>query len=153
MEDTWDNQKAFLETQLGDHDNRVYNAWMDWMNCHKLGNKSDDEYLCRSDELLAQIGDEAKDHHWIQLMIFFKGLDQAMKQKIHGHPVFPNSYEDLVTLMKKLRPSIGTEAYLQTTTTNTGSSGRTSANVAKRNPRKPSMSVITKLHYPELSRD
>ena len=63
MEDTWDNQKAFLETQLGDCDNRAYNVWMDWMNCYKLGNKSDNEYLCRLDELLAQIGDEAKDHH------------------------------------------------------------------------------------------
>ena len=91
MEDTWDNQKAFLESQLGDCDNRVYNAWMEWMNCHKLGSESDDEYLCRSDELLAQIGNEAKDYHQIQLMIFFKGLDQAMKQKICGHPVFPNS--------------------------------------------------------------
>ena len=111
MEDTWDNQKAFLKSQLGDRDNRVYNAWMEWMNCHKLGSESDDEYLCRSDELLAQIGNEAKDYHQIQLMIFFKGLDQAMKQKICGHPVFPNSREDLVTLAKKLQPSIGTEAH------------------------------------------
>ncbi|SLM35423.1 hypothetical protein LPUS_04695 [Lasallia pustulata] len=146
MEDTWDNQKAFLEMQLGDRDNQVYNAWMDWMNCHKLGNKSDNEYLHRSDELLAQIRNEAKDHHWIQLMIFFKGLDQAMKQKICGHPVFPNSHEDLITLAKKLQPSIGTEAHLQTTTINTGSSESTSANVAKWSPRKPSMSITTKLH-------
>ena len=29
MEDTWDNQKAFLKSQLGDCDNRVYNAWME----------------------------------------------------------------------------------------------------------------------------
>ncbi|SLM36520.1 hypothetical protein LPUS_06097 [Lasallia pustulata] len=91
MEDTWDNQKVFLKSQLGDRDNRVYKAWMEWMNCHKLGSESDDEYLRRSDELLAQIGNEAKDYHQIQLMIFFKDLDQAIKQKICGHPVFPNS--------------------------------------------------------------
>ena len=153
MEDTWDNQKAFLKSQLGDRDNRVYNAWMEWMNCHKLGSESDNEYLRRSDELLAQIGNEAKDYHQIQLMIFFKGLDQAIKQKICGHPVFPNSRKDLVNLAKKLRPSIGTEAHLRTTTTNTGSTGSTSANVAKRNPRKPSTSVTIKLHNPEPLQD
>ena len=153
LEDTWGIQKGFLESQLGDRDNRVYNAWIDWMNCHKLSNESDDEYLRRSDELLAQIGDEAKDYHQIQLMIFFKGLDQAMKQKIRGHPVFPNSREDLVTLAKKLRPSIGTDTHSRTTTANAGSSGSTSANITKRNDRKPSISITAKLHDPEPSRD
>ncbi|SLM37804.1 Zinc finger, CCHC-type [Lasallia pustulata] len=147
--DYLDNQKVFLESQLGDRDNRVYNAWMEWMNCHKLGSESDNEYLRRSDELLAQIGNEAKDYHQIQLMVFFKGLDQAMKQKIRRHPVFPNSREDLVTLAKKLRPSIGSETHSRATTTNAGFNASSSAKTTKQNDRKPStMTVTTKL--PEL---
>ncbi|SLM35363.1 Reverse transcriptase domain [Lasallia pustulata] len=149
MEDTWDNQKAFLKSQLGDCDNQVYNAWMEWMNCHKLGSESDDEYLCRSDELLAQIGNEAKDYHQIQLMVFFKGLDQAMKQKICGHPVFPNSREDLVTLAKKLRPSIGSEPHSLATTANAGFNASTSAKTTKQNDRKPSTTTVT-TKLPEL---
>ncbi|SLM36152.1 Ribonuclease H-like domain [Lasallia pustulata] len=119
MEDTWDNQKAFLESQLGDH------------------------------ELLAQIGNEAKDYHQIQLMVFFKGLDQALKQKICGHPVFPNSREDLVTLAKKLRPSIGSEPHSWATTANAGFNASTSAKTTKRNDRKPSTTTIT-TKLPEL---
>ncbi|SLM40198.1 Zinc finger, CCHC-type [Lasallia pustulata] len=149
MEDTWDNQKAFLKSQLGDRDNRVYNAWMEWMNCHKLGSESDDEYLRRSDELLAQIGNEAKDYHQIQLMVFFKGLDQAMKQKICGHPVFPNSQEDLVILAKKLHPSIGSEPHSRATTANAGFNVSTSAKTTKRNDRKPSTTTVT-TKLPEL---
>ena len=49
------------------------------MNCHKLASELDDEYLCRSDELLAQIGDDIKDYHQIQLMVFFKDIDYAIK--------------------------------------------------------------------------
>ncbi|SLM36518.1 Zinc finger, CCHC-type [Lasallia pustulata] len=130
MEDTWDNQKAFLKSRLGDRDNRV------------------------SDEILAQIGNEAKDYHQIQLMIFFKGLDQAMKQKIHGHPVFPNSQEDLVTLAKKLRPSIGSETHSQAITANAGFNASTSVKTTKRNDCKPSTTTVTtKLLELELSRD
>ena len=33
------------------------------MNCHKLTSESDDEYLHRSDELLAQIENDVKDYH------------------------------------------------------------------------------------------
>ena len=49
------------------------------MNCHKLASESDDEYLHRSDELLTQIGDNMKNYHQIQLMVFFKGMNYAMK--------------------------------------------------------------------------
>ncbi|SLM34638.1 hypothetical protein LPUS_03498 [Lasallia pustulata] len=125
MEDTWDNQKLFLKSQLGDRDNRV------------------------SDELLAQIGNEAKDYHQIQLMVFFKGLDQAMRQKICGHPMFPNSQEDLVTLAKKLRPSIGSEPHSRATTANAGFNASTSAKTTKRNNRKPSTTTVT-TKLPEL---
>ena len=81
------------------------------MNCHKLTSESDDEYLHRSDELLTQIENNVKNYHQIQLMIFFKSINYAMKQKICRHSEFLNSYEDLVTLMKKLHPSLETEGH------------------------------------------
>ena len=101
------------------------------MNCHKLASESDDEYLYRSDELLTQIGDDVKNYHQIQLMVFFKGINYAMKQKICRHSEFSNSHKDLITLTKKLHPSFRTEGHLQTTTVNTHSSGGINVNTAK----------------------
>ena len=101
------------------------------MNCYKLTSESDDEYLHRSDELLTQIGDDVKDYYQIQLMIFFKGINYVIKQKIHGHPEFLNSCEDLITLMKKLHPSLRTEGHLQTTTVNTHFSEGINMNTVK----------------------
>ena len=101
------------------------------MNCHKLASESDNEYLHRLDELLAQIGDDVKDYHQIQLMVFFKNMNYVIKQKICGHPEFSNSYEDLVTLIKKLHPSLKTEGHLQTTTVNTHFSDGINTNTVK----------------------
>ena len=101
------------------------------MNCHKLASKSDDEYLHRLNELLAQIGDDVKDYHQIQLMVFFKSMNYAIKQKICEHPEFLNSYKDLVTLVKKLHSSLKTEGHLQTTTVNTLFSEGTNINTVK----------------------
>ena len=101
------------------------------MNCYKLASKSDDECLHRSDELLTQIGDDIKNYYQIQLMIFFKGMNYAMKQKICEHPEFSNSHEDLFTLMKKLHSSLKTEGHLQTTTVYTYFSEGTNVNTAK----------------------
>ena len=101
------------------------------MNCHKLASESDDEYLHRLDELLAQIENDVKDYHQIQLMIFFKSMNYVMKQKICRHPEFSNSYKDLITLVKKLCPSFETEGHLQTTTVNTHFSESINTNTAK----------------------
>ena len=101
------------------------------MNCHKLASESDDEYLHRSDKLLAQIGDDMKDYHQIQLKVFFKSMNYAMKQKICRHSEFSNSHEDLITLTKKLHSSLKTEGHLQTTTVNTHSSEGTNVNTVK----------------------
>ena len=101
------------------------------MNCHKLASKSDDEYLHRLDELLTQIENDMKDYHQIQLIVFFKGIDSAMKQKICRHSEFLNSCKDLITLVKKLHSSLKTEGHSQTTTTNTHSSRSINMNTAK----------------------
>ena len=82
------------------------------MNCYKLTSESDDEYLHRLNKLLTQIGDNMKDYYQIQLMIFFKGMNYVMKQKICRHSEFLNSCEDLITLVKKLCPSLKTEGHL-----------------------------------------
>ena len=101
------------------------------MNCYKLTSESDDKYLHRLDELLAQIGNDVKNYYQIQLMIFFKSINYAIKQKICRHPEFLNSYKDLITLMKKLHPSLKTEGYSQTTTVNTHFSEGINVNTAK----------------------
>ena len=101
------------------------------MNCYKLASESDDEYLHRSDELLAQIEDDMKDYHQIQLMVFFKSINYVMKQKICEHSEFSNSCKDLVTLTKKLHPSLKTEGHSQTTTVNTHSSRSINMNTVK----------------------
>ena len=101
------------------------------MNCHKLASESDDEYLHRSDKLLTQIENDIKNYHQIQLMIFFKGINYVIKQKICRHPEFLNSCKDLITLIKKLCPSLKTEGHLQTTTVNTYFSESINANTAK----------------------
>ena len=101
------------------------------MNCHKLTSESDDEYLHRSDELLTQIENDIKNYYQIQLMVFFKGINYAIKQKICRHSEFSNSYKDLITLTKKLCPSLKTEGYSQTTTVNTHSSKDINVNTAK----------------------
>ena len=82
------------------------------MNCYKLTSESDNEYLCRSDKLLAQIGNNVKNYYQIQLIIFFKGIYYVIKQKIHRHSKFLNSYKDLITLVKKLHSSLKTEGHL-----------------------------------------
>ena len=101
------------------------------MNCYKLASESDNKYLYRSDELLAQIEDDIKNYHQIQLMVFFKGINYVIKQKIHRHPEFLNSHKDLITLIKKLHSSLKTEGHLQTTTVNTHSSEGINVNTAK----------------------
>ena len=101
------------------------------MNCYKLASESDDEYLHRSDELLVQIENDVKDYHQIQLMIFFKGMNYVIKQKICRHLKFSNSYEDLITLTKKLHSSLKTEGHLQTTTANTHFSEGINVNTVK----------------------
>ena len=101
------------------------------MNCYKLASELDDEYLHRSDELLAQIGNNVKDYHQIQLMVFFKGMNYVMKQKICRHSEFSNSCEDLITLMKKLHSSLETEGHLWITTVNTHFSEDINTNTAK----------------------
>ena len=101
------------------------------MNCYKLASKSDNKYLHRSDELLAQIEDDVKNYYQIQLMIFFKSINYVIKQKICKHPEFSNSCKDLITLIKKLCSSLKTEDHLQTTTVNTHFSDDTNVNTAK----------------------
>ena len=64
-------------------------------------------------------------------MIFFKDMNYVMKQKICKHLEFLNSYEDLITLVKKLCPSLETEGHSQTTTMNTHSSEGINVNTAK----------------------
>ena len=82
---------------------------MNWMNYHKLNSESDDEYLHRSKKLQAQIENNVKNSHHIQLMIFFKGMNSVMKWKIYEHLIFLNLQEDLVTLTKKLHLSVDDE--------------------------------------------
>ena len=101
------------------------------MNCYKLTSESDNEYLHRSDELLTQIGNNIKDYYQIQLMIFFKGINYAIKQKIYRHSKFLNSYKDLITLIKKLHSSLKTEGHSQTTTANTHFSKDINTNTVK----------------------
>ena len=101
------------------------------MNCHKLTSESDDEYLHRSDELLTQIENDVKNYHQIQLMVFFKSINYAIKQKICRHSEFLNSCKDLITLVKKLHSSLRTEGHLQTTTANTHFSKSINVNTAK----------------------
>ena len=101
------------------------------MNCYKLISELNKEYLCRSDELLTQIENEVKNYQQIQLMIFFKGINHVMKQKICKHPEFSNSCEDLITLTKKLCLSIETETHSQTITANTNFSESISAKPVK----------------------
>ena len=101
------------------------------MNCYKLASESNDEYLYRSDELLAQIGNNMKNYHQIQLMIFFKSMNYVMKQKICRYLEFLNSCEDLITLTKKLHSSLKTEGHSQTTTANTHFSEGINMNTAK----------------------
>ena len=64
-------------------------------------------------------------------MIFFKSIDYVIKQKIHKHSEFLNSYKDLITLVKKLHSSLETEGYLQTTTVNTHFSNSINVNTVK----------------------
>ena len=49
------------------------------MNCYKLTSESDNKYLHRSDELLTQIENDIKNYHQIQLIIFFKSINYAIK--------------------------------------------------------------------------
>ena len=101
------------------------------MNCYKLASESDNEYLCRSDELLTQIENDIKNYYQIQLMIFFKSINYIIKQKICRHPEFLNSCKDLVTLIKKLHSSLKTEGHSQTITVNTHFSDSINMNTAK----------------------
>ena len=101
------------------------------MNCYKLTSKLDNEYLYRSDELLTQIENDIKNYHQIQLMIFFKSINYAIKQKICRHSEFLNSYKDLITLIKKLCPSLKTKDHSQTTTVNAHFSDDINVNTVK----------------------
>lgn len=78
-EKNWEHLKKFLKFLLKDCNNWVYNAWVNWMNCHKLNTESDDEYFCRSKKLQIQIKENVKNSHHIQLMIFFKKMNSIMK--------------------------------------------------------------------------
>ena len=64
-------------------------------------------------------------------MIFFKGINYVIKQKICRHSEFLNSHKDLITLIKKLCPSLKTEGHSQTTTVNTHFSESTNVNTVK----------------------
>ena len=64
-------------------------------------------------------------------MIFFKGINYVIKQKIHRHSEFLNSYKDLITLIKKLHSSLKTEGHLQTAIMNTHFSNDINVNTAK----------------------
>ena len=78
-------------------------------------------------------------------MVFFKSMNYVMKQKICRHPEFLNSYEDLITLVKKLHSSLKIEGHLQTTTVNTHSSESINVNTAKWKNQKPTASVTIKV--------
>ena len=64
-------------------------------------------------------------------MIFFKSINYVIKQKICRHSEFLNSCKDLITLVKKLHPSLKTEGHLQTITANTHFSESINVNTAK----------------------
>ena len=64
-------------------------------------------------------------------MIFFKSINYVIKQKICKHLKFLNSYKDLITLVKKLCPSLKTEGHLQTITVNAHFSESINVNTAK----------------------
>ena len=91
---------------------------MKWMNCHKLNSETDDKYLHRSEKLQAQIDDNMKNSHHIQLMIFFKGMNSVIRWKIHKYSVFLNSCEDLMTLVKKLCFSVDLKISIWTVSVN-----------------------------------
>ena len=72
-----------------------------------------------------------KNYHQIQLIIFFKSINYAIKQKICRHSKFLNSCKDLITLIKKLCPSLKTEGHLQTITVNAHFSDSINTNTVK----------------------
>ena len=113
-ENNWENLKEFLKSLFENYENQVHNAWMNWINCHKLNSETDDEYLYRSEELQTQIDDDTKNLHHIQLMLFFKDMNVAMRQKIHKYSVFLKLWEDLIILAKKLCLSVNDEVSIRT---------------------------------------
>ena len=51
-------------------------------------------------------------------MIFFKGMNSAMKRKIYEHSVFSESHENLIALTKKLQLNIEDEIIIKTADSN-----------------------------------
>ncbi len=105
----WVALKDFLDRLLGDRANRVHTSWLDWVQAKKASNESDDTFLRRFNTLKTQIGDEANDPAKIEVMLFFAGLDETMRQKIREQLSMPDTKHDLVTLAKKLRPNLDRE--------------------------------------------
>ncbi len=74
-----------------------------------MSNESDDTFLRRFNTLKTQIGNEANDPAKIEVMLFFAGLDEPMKQKISEQSSMPETKHDLVVLARKLRPNLDRE--------------------------------------------
>ncbi len=79
------------------------------MQAKKASNESDDKFLQRFNILKTQIVDEANDPPKIEVMFFFAGLEEPMKQKIREQSSMPETKQDLVALTKKLQPNLDCE--------------------------------------------
>ena len=137
-EESWEVLKEFLESLLGDKENRTHTAWMEWFAIKKTANESEDDYLRRWNELYTQIGDAANQASQIQLMHFFQGLDEPMKKKIREHATFPETREDMVALAKKLRPNTHREYATKGASTSRGQSQGKASSASTRTDKKES---------------
>ena len=75
----WVSLKEFLDRLLGDRAYRVNSLWLDWVEAKNASNESGDIFLPRLNTLKTQIGDEANDLAWIEVMLFFVELDEPLQ--------------------------------------------------------------------------
>ncbi|MCJ1360483.1 MAG: hypothetical protein MMC33_010488, partial [Icmadophila ericetorum] len=93
-----EEQREFLDNDLGDRSNRIFNLWMEFLEIRKKASESDDEYIRCFNLIISEIGEEGKDIEKMMLLVLYNGLDPAMRIKMREQPEFPKTQQNLRVL-------------------------------------------------------
>jgi hypothetical protein len=109
----WESLQEFLLRLLGDPANRKWDAWSKFIRARPREDEDDFAYWHRWMQLKTEIGEDVNKNDQLLLHLFFESFALHVKREVRKQPTFPNTEEELLSLLARLRPSIQAQSFTQ----------------------------------------
>lgn len=117
---TWKSLQEFLLKLLGDPANRKWDAWSRFLRARPREDEEDFAYWHRWMQLKTEIGDDVNKNDQLLLHLFFESFPPYVKREVRKQPTFPETEEELLSLLARLKPSIQAQPFAQRPQPNRG---------------------------------